>query len=136
MGTVQGAYKKKPPSAHEIKYKRDEMPYVTEDEVQFVVHLIESLQPADAIEAAIASQFVITYIRGLKQSQSDFDKDLKTTLQMFEFGHQTLETLQRYRTKGAQLINVHYNHNQGQINNIKVVELKNKQEPIEMKNEL
>lgn len=131
-GAIQGAYQKKTPSSYECKYNRDQMPYVSEEEVQFVIHLIESLQPADAIEAALASQFVITYIYGLNTSSSHISR----SIEMFEFGHQVLETLTKYRTKGAQQIQVNYNHNQGQITNIKMVEPENKQETIEVRNEL
>lgn len=49
--------------------------------------------------------------------------------ELFEFGHKVLEALTKYRTKGAQLINVQYNHNQGMINNFNVNKKEN-QEPI------
>lgn len=87
-----------------------------------------------SIEAALASQFAITYIRGLDTSIDDHRMSL--ALEIFEFSHQVLEALTKYRTKGAQLINVQYNHNQGQINNIKVVESETRKELIEVKNEL
>jgi hypothetical protein len=56
-------------------------------------------------------------------------------IDLFEFGHKVLETLTRYRTKGAQLISVNYNHNQGQINNIKIVEGKKQPDTIEVNSE-
>jgi hypothetical protein len=90
------------------------------------------LQPADVIEAALASQFAISYIQGLKHAIDHSQK----MLELFSFGHQVLDTLQKFRSKGAQQIQVNYNHNQGQINNIRVVESENSQEPIEVKNEL
>lgn len=129
-GSIQGAFRKKTPSAYDIKYNKGDMPYVKDDEVQLVIHLIESLQPSDAIEAALASQFAISYIQGLKSS-IDYSEKM---MELFGFGHQVLETLQKYRSKGAQQIQVNYNHNQGQINNIKVVESENKENPIEVNN--
>ena len=132
QGAIQGAYQMKSPSSYDLKYNRDNMPFVSEEEVQFVVHLIESLQPTDAIEAALASQFAISYIQGLKYSVEYTQK----MIELFGFSHQVLETLQKFRSKGAQQIQVNYNHNQGQINNIKVVESGSKQETIEVKNEM
>ncbi len=120
QGAIKGAYGLKTPlepSTYSRDYGKKQQPMVSEDQIQLVVNLIESLQPADAIEAALASQFAITYIRGLESSQVGY----AATISLFEFGHQVLDSLTKYRTKGAQLINVQYNHNQGQINNIKVV---------------
>lgn len=125
QGAIQGAYQKKLPSDYELNYGNPTpMP---EEQIQFVTHLIESLQPQDAIEAALASQFVITYVQGLKSS---IDHSTRM-MELFGFGHQVLETLTKYRTKGAQLINVQYNHNQGQIVNIKNIKESNPQSNIE-----
>ena len=129
-GAVQGAYQKKSPSEYDAKYNRDQMPYVSKEEVEFVTNLIESLEPANAIEAALASQFAISYIQGLDAAQGKYKSD--TFLNLFRFGHEVLEAMTKYRTKGAQQIQVNYNHNQGQINNIKVVESENKSETIEV----
>lgn len=118
QGTVKGAFGLKDPSTPYYEKPKYEA-VATEDQINMVMHLIESLQPKDAIEAALASQFAITYIRGLNDSSGGFGK-FSTTLQLFEFSHQVLEALQKYRSKGAQMISVNYNHNQGQINNINV----------------
>jgi hypothetical protein len=117
QGAIQGAFQLKTPSDYDIEYRKITKPLVSEEQIQFVTHLIESLEPANAIEAALASQFAITYIRGLQRAQGQYPNDLEATIQLFEFGHTVLEALQRYRTKGAQLINVQYNHNQAQFNN-------------------
>ena len=87
-----------------------------------------------AIEAALASQFAITYIRGLDDSSSEYSSK-SSMMELFEFGHKVLETFTRYRTKGAQLISVNYNHNQGQINNIKIVEGEKQPDTIEVNSE-
>lgn len=133
---VKGAYGLKNPREYDyhgnaIKPKA----VATQEQMDMVIHLIESLQPADAIEAALASQFAITYIRGLEESSKDYSND-SSMMELFNFGHQVLETLTKYRTKGAQLISVNYNHNQGQINNIKIVDNEKKQDTIEVKNEI
>ena len=91
----------------------------TSDQVEMVMHLIESLQPTDAIEATLASQFAITYIRGMNKTH--YDGEPSIDLELFEFGHKVLEALQKYRSKGAQQISVQYNVNQGQVVNIKSV---------------
>ncbi len=134
-GAIQGAFHRQTPSEpnpYSSDYGKKQKPVVTEEQIQFVTHLIESLEPANAIEAALASQFAITYIRGLEKSQGCHTNDLNLTIQLFEFGHQVLEAFQKYRCKGAQLISVNYNHNQGQINNIKIVEKEDSQPTIEV----
>lgn len=132
QAAVKGAYQLKDPRlwdyhGNPIKPKA----VASAEQVEMIMHLIESLQPTDAIEAALASQFAITYIRGLGESTGD-NCDDSIMLELFKFGHEVLETLIRYRTKGAQLINVQYNHNQGQINNYKVVEKDNSHPIIEV----
>lgn len=133
LGAIQGAYHLKTPSKpspYSHDYGKKQKPLVTEEQIQLVTHLIESLQPADAIEAALASQFAITYIRGLIKAQ-DYNST-SSTLELFEFGHQVLEALTKYRTKGAQLINVLYNHNQAQINNFNMTKNETKQPTIQV----
>lgn len=125
--TVQGAYQVKMPPPYEIQYRDVPKTLVDEEQIDFVVHLIESLQPRDAIEATLASQYVISYIRGIEASIS---KSSDSCRNWFEFGHQVLETLTKFRTQGAQLINVQYNHNQGQINNYAVVKQEDKSDSI------
>lgn len=123
QGTVKAAYRLDEPSLWgyqqtPIKPKR----VATQEQMDMVINLIESLEPSNAIEAALASQFVISYIRGLEKAQGDHTKEIDLTLKLFNFSHQALEALQKFRSKGAQLISVNYNHNQGQINNIQVFE--------------
>lgn len=126
QASVKGAFQLKDPCAWDyhgnpIKPKA----VATFEQIEMITHLIESLQPLDVIEVALASQFAITYIRGLHESTVG-NSDDSLMLEFFEFGHRVLETLNRYRTKGAQLINVQYNHNQGQINNYRVVKQEDK----------
>ena len=131
-GAVKGAYKLKNPSQYDYKgYPVKPKAVATQEQIDMVIHLIESLQPRDAIEAALASQFAITYIRGLEDSAKEHSSN--SMMDLFEFGHKVLETLTKYRTKGAQIISVNYNHNQGQINNIKIVERTLQPEIIEVK---
>ncbi len=133
-GAVKGAFELKNPREYDYQGNKIKPAAVaTQEQMETVIHLIESLQPADAIEAALASQFAITYIRGLEESSKDYSND-SSMLELFSFGHQVLETLTKYRTKGAQLISVNYNHNQGQINNIKIVENGKQSESIEVSN--
>ena len=60
---VKGAYGLKNPSSYDLQYgnaKGKPKAIATQEQMDMVIHLIESLQPADAIEAALASQFAIT----------------------------------------------------------------------------
>jgi len=117
QGAVKSAYRLKNPTPWDYSGRSVKMKAVaTNEQVEMVVHLIESLQPTDAIEAALASQFAITYIRGIEAAE-----DYSVPLDLFEFGHKVLEALQKYRSKGAQQISVQYNVNQGQVVNIKNV---------------
>jgi hypothetical protein len=134
-GAVKGAYKLKNPREYDYQgYAIKPKAVATQEQMDMVIHLIESLQPTDAIEAALASQFAITYIRGLDDSSSEYSSK-SSMMELFEFGHKVLETFTRYRTKGAQLISVNYNHNQGQINNIKIVEGEKQPDTIEVNSE-
>ncbi len=120
-GTIKSAYRLKDPPQwdYEGNYLKPKA-VATSDQVEMVMHLIESLQPADAIEATLASQFAITYVRGM-----DTAKEYSVPIDLFEFGHKVLEALQKYRSKGAQQISVQYNVNQGQVVNIKNVKSEN-----------
>lgn len=116
-GAVKGAYRLKKPSSHDYQGNSLKAKAVaTQEQMDMVIHLIESLQPNDAIEAALASQFAITYIKGLEESSKDYPNNT-SMIDLFEFGHQVLETITKHRTKGAQLINFQYKHNQAQVNN-------------------
>lgn len=135
QGAVKGAYKLKDPNKYDYHgYAVKPKAVATPEQIDMVVHLIESLQPADAIEAALASQFAITYIRGIEESSKEYSSN-SSMMELFEFGHKVLETLTKYRTKGAQLISVNYNHNQGQINNIKIVDGEKQHDTIEVNSE-
>lgn len=115
QGTVRAAYRlKDPPRKGYHGNSAEPKALATEEQTEMVMQLIESLLPADAIEAALASQFVIAYIRGV-----DLAVDCSIPIELFEFGHKALEALQKYRSKGAQQISVQYNVNQGQVVNIK-----------------
>ncbi len=115
QGAIKSAYQLKKPPQWDYKgnYIRPKA-VATNEQVEMVMHLIESLQPGDAIEAALATQFAISYIRGIEMAEEH-----RVPIDLFEFGHKVLETLQKYRNKGAQQISVQYNVNQGQVVNVK-----------------
>lgn len=115
--TVQTAYQISIPYSFTSEYSR-ERPYklTTEEQTETVLSLFRALQPKDAVELALAQQFIVTHIQAINSVKNGIgEKDIKK----FELTHQILETLTKYRTRGAQLINVQYNLNQGQIVNIK-----------------
>lgn len=71
-GAVKGTYKLKNPKEYDYQgYAIKPKAVATQEQMDMVIHLIESLQPTDAIEAALASQFAIRYIRGLKDSAKE-----------------------------------------------------------------
>jgi hypothetical protein len=128
--TVQAAYRLKTPAQRDWQGNYIKLKAVaTDEQVEMVMHLVESLQPMDAIEAALASQFAITYIRAIEGKHHDGEPSLN--LELFEFGHKVLEALQKYRSKGAQQISVQYNVNQGQVVNIKNIKPENIPETLE-----
>lgn len=114
QGAVKAAYRLKQPQEYSYGEKTKLKALATGDQVETVMHLIESLQPADAIEVALAAQFAIAYLRGV-----DSSVEYAVQVDLFQFTHSTLEALQRYRAKGAQQISVQYNVNQGQVFNMK-----------------
>ena len=123
QSTVRVAYSLKPPNRWDFNGNATKLKaQATTEQMEMVMHMIESLQPADAIEAALASQFAVTYIRAM-EATSDYDS-ISINLNLFEFGHKVLEALQKYRNRGAQKISVQYNVNQGQLVNVKNVKKK------------
>jgi len=119
QSTVKGAYKLKDPHAWDFNGNQIKPSAIaTQEQMNMVINLIESLEPKDAIEVALASQFAIVYVRGLQESCSEYSSG-DSIIKYFEFGHQVLEAFQKYRSKGAQQISVQYNVNQGQILNVK-----------------
>lgn len=106
------------------KYKIDDDRYnkpqqlVSDDHINMITSLIQSLKPKDSVEAALAIQFVATHIHGLKELQES-DYSQKSALPFLAFSQSTLDCLNRYRNKGSQQINVQYNVNKGQVVNIK-----------------
>ncbi len=99
-----------------------EKPYqlATEEQIEMVASLFQAIRPQDAVEAALAQQFIIVHLQAIKSAAGGMnEKDIK----QFELTHQILETLQKYRSKGAQQISVQYVH-QGQIVNDPVVNIK------------
>jgi hypothetical protein len=134
--TIRAAYLKKIPYDFTSEYK-PKKPYqlVSDEEIENVVSLFQAIGPQDALEMALAQQFIVTHIQAIDSASGNYgmsEKDMKK----FELTHKILETLMKYRCKGAQQIQVNYNHNQGQINNIRVMESDKSEEPIEVKNEL
>ena len=74
---VKGAYKLKNLREYDYQgYAIKPKAVASQEQMDMVIHLIESLQPADAIEAALASQFAITYIRGLEESSKEMVEEL------------------------------------------------------------
>lgn len=118
-GAVMGAFNLTTPSEpgyYSSDYGKPQKALVTQEQIEYVTSLIESLQPQDAIEACLAAQFVIAQIRGMAQTNESYSSPEKFC-ETFRFTHEVLDTITKYRTKGAQLINVNYSHNQMQQNN-------------------
>ena len=127
--TLQTAYLISIPYNFTSTYNR-EKPYqlVTEEQIATVVSLFQALQPQDAIEAALAQQFIIIHLQAIDSAKRGIGEiDIKK----LGLTHQILETLQKYRSKGAQQISVQYVH-QGQIVNDQVVNVKAKQKKEEV----
>jgi hypothetical protein len=116
-------------------YSNPKKPYsiITEEQLETVAGLFQALQPKDAIEAALAQQFIIVHLQTIKSVSEGIGE---LGIKKLELTHAILEAFQKYRSKGAQLISVNYNHNQAQINNINVVKEESLQPTIEVKNEL
>lgn len=122
--TIQTAFQVKVPYNFTNSYN-PEKPYqlVSEEQIEIVSSLFHALQPQDAVEAALAQQFIIIHLQAIKAvSDGVCEKDIKK----FELTHHILETLQKYRSKGAQQISVQYVH-QGQIVNDQIVNIKTRE---------
>ena len=110
---VQAAY-----SITDYDLKRYGQPdqLVADENINMVTNLIQSIQPTNSVEAALAVQFTSTYIQGMRQLQSG---NCRWALPLLALSQTSLDSLNRYRNKGMQQINVQYNVNQGQVVNIK-----------------
>ena len=108
---------------------------VSDEQIELVTALMQTLQPTNAIEAALAAQFAATHIRGMRALQEDEDHiwelASRKALGYLAFSQATLDNFNRFRNKGMQQINVQYNVNHGQVVNIK--EMKNSNEQIKKK---
>jgi len=130
QNTIIGAYQLKDPHTRFGEDIETPTSVATQEQIDTVINLVEALEPKDAIEVALASQFAIVYVRGLLESCKDYSNE-NTMLKYFEFGHQVLEAFQKYKSKGAQQISVQYNVNKGQVFNVK--NMKKAAKPIEEK---
>ncbi|NGX44097.1 MAG: hypothetical protein K1060chlam3_00259 [Candidatus Anoxychlamydiales bacterium] len=131
QSTVKGAYKLQDTPSYDYNGNSLKPTAVaTQEQMDMVINLVEALEPKDAIEVALASQFAIVYVRGLQKSFDEYSNG-DSMIKYFEFGHKVLEAFQKYRNKGAQQISVQYNVNKGQVFNVK--NMKKAAKPIEEK---
>ena len=98
-------------------YDLEPAPLATDEQIELVTSIMQSIQPVDTIEAILAAQFAISHIHGMRKLK--MFPGSKDSFEDFKFGHTVLAALQKYRTRGAQQIQVTYNVNQGKIVNIK-----------------
>lgn len=117
--TLQAAYRRETPSPlgnYHQDYGKKPKPLVSDEEVMHVTNLLQAIQPMNAVESALAAQFVACHTGGMREMTRNYTK---WALNLFEHSHRALDALQKYRNKGQQQINVQYNVNQGQVVNIK-----------------
>lgn len=117
--TLQAAYRRQMPDTPgpwHSEYRKKPKPLVSDEEVLHVTSLLQSIQPSNAVESALAAQFVACHTYGMREFTRN---STKWALNLFEHSHKALDALQKYRNKGQQQINVQYNVNQGQVVNIK-----------------
>ncbi len=82
--------------------------------IDSVISLVKGVNPQDAVEMILASQFVATHFLALAKLSSTNSTDTSHGMMLMRLSHQALETLQKYRSKGSN-INVNYFvHNEGQ----------------------
>ena len=72
-----------------------------------VLSLIKGVNLQDAIEVILASQFVSTHLKSMVKLASDNPSDTSHGMMLMRLSQQSLETLQKYRSKGSN-INVNY----------------------------
>ncbi len=113
--TLKAAYRidtPSPPGPWHPDHGKTPSPLVSEEQVLHVTSLFQAIQPTNAVESALAAQFIACHTYGMRE----FTKSsTKWALHLFDNSHKALDTLQKYRNKGQQQINVHYNVNQVNI---------------------
>lgn len=96
---------------------------ISDEDVQMVVSLWQSINPQDSVEAALTMQFIVTHLQGIKKFANDNeswkDPNHDHARDLLSLSHCALEMLQKYRAKGAIQYFVQYNINKGQVVNIR-----------------
>ena len=62
-------------------------------ELRGLVYLIKSLKPNNSLEALYASQFVISYLLGMRKLTAAYPDDQKIGLKLLSFSNKTLQQL-------------------------------------------
>jgi hypothetical protein len=105
-----------PPGPWHPDFGKKPKPLVSEEQVLQVTSLLQAINPKDALESALAAQFVACHISGM----DDFIRNsTKWAVMLFDHSHKALDALHKYRNKGQQQMTVQYNVNKGQVVNIK-----------------
>lgn len=130
--TVQGAFQISIPSRFTTSYQPEKPHQIaSDDQLAMIASLFEALNPENAVEMALAQQFIVVHMQAISSATTSsglgsFD------LKMLELSHQIIETFLKLKTKGAQIIQVQYNHNQAQYNNVTINKNSNKNETIDV----
>lgn len=113
---LKAAYEQNDHAATMIPFTGQIEQLIEDDKIEIVSSLLQSLQPTNSVEAALAIQFIVTHIQGLNSLKAG---NARWGMPLLAFSQTALDSLHRYRNKGMQQINVQYNVNQGQVVNIK-----------------
>jgi len=94
------------PFAHIYEAKQQ----ITNEELEGVCALMQSLKPKDMFEALFAAQIVVSHMLGMSKLSKKSSHDQDMGLKLLRFSNEALCKLQKKRSGGMQNITVSYNH--------------------------
>lgn len=83
---------------------------ITDDELQVVCGLMQSLKPQDMLEALYAAQIIVSHVLGMRKLAKSCYEEQRIGLNMLRFSNEALGHLQKKRSGGMQNITVNYNY--------------------------
>lgn len=97
---------------------------ITNDELEEICVLMHGIKPKDSLEAILSAEIIVAHMLGMRKLAKGCLDDQRIGLKMLQFSRDTISTLQKKRSGGAQNITVNYNYNNGpSIPNIIPVEI-------------
>lgn len=94
-----------------LDYSMKKKHIITNEDIEEICTLMQSIKPVDVLEAIIAAQIVVTHMLGMRKLATEHFADQHLGLKMLRFSADAMQQLQRKRSGAMQNITVNYNYN-------------------------